>query len=100
MPQKSTKTTKVIFMACVFCASLWLLACVVCAQTVATKKPVLVDPNKFALIINGAGGEPAYAKQFEEWTTQLSAALSERFGFDSKQIKILTEKQATAEEVK
>src|SRR5262245_20676558 len=25
------------------------------------------DPNKYALIINGASGEPAYAKQFEEW---------------------------------
>lgn len=27
------------------------------------------DPNKFAIIINGAGGEAVYAKQFEEWTT-------------------------------
>ena len=66
-----------------------------------------VDPNKYALIINGAGGEPEYAKQFEQWTTQLSSVLSERYGFDSKQIKVLTEKpadattaRATAEEVK
>lgn len=87
------------------------LACVVCAQTTnpvpPKRKPVPVDPNKFAVIINGAGGEPAYAKQFEQWTTELSAVLSERFGFDSTRIKVLTEKPAdtsvtrsTSEEVK
>jgi len=78
-----------------------LPACVACAQTVSPqKKSAPLDPNKFAVIINGAGGEPVYAKQFEEWTSQLSSVLSERFGFDSKQIKVLTEKQATAEGVK
>jgi len=81
-----------------------LLVGVVCAQT---KKKSPVDANKFALIINGAGGEPEYAKQFEQWTTELSTVLSEQYGFDSKQIKVLTEKPAgptgarsTAEEVK
>ncbi|HEU4433999.1 MAG TPA: hypothetical protein VFR51_11520 [Pyrinomonadaceae bacterium] len=58
------------------------------------------DRNKFALIINGAGGEAAYAKQFEEWTAQLSSVLSQRYGFDQKQITVLSEKLATAEEVK
>src|SRR5215212_2394141 len=78
-----------------------LPACVACAQTVSPqKKSAPLDPNKFAVIINGAGGEAVYAKQFEEWTSQLGSVLSERFGFDSKQIKVLTEKQATAEEVK
>jgi len=80
----------------------------VCAQTnVAQKKTAQVDPNKFALIIDGAGGEADYSKQFEEWTTALSFVLSERYGFDGKQIKVLTEKPAdaaaarsTAEEVK
>ena len=73
-----------------------LVAEVVCGQ----KKPAPVDPNKFAVIINGASGEAAYAKQFEQWTNELSSVLSERFGFDSRQIKVLREKQATAEEVK
>lgn len=58
------------------------------------------DPNKFALIINGPGGEPAYSKQFAEWTTDLNSVLSQRYGFDSKQIRVLSEKLATAEEVK
>ena len=83
-----------------------LLAMVVCAQTPAKKKSP-IDPNKHAVIINGAGGEPEYANQFEKWTRELSAVLSDRYGFDSKQIRVLTEKPAdgttarsTAEEVK
>lgn len=75
-----------------------VLAGVVCAQTPHKKSPI--DPNKFAVIINGAGGEPEYAKQFEQWSKELGSVLSDRFGFDSKQIRVLTEKQATAEEVK
>ena len=82
-----------------------LVAMAVCAQAPRKKSPV--DPNKHAVIINGAGGEAEYAKQFEQWTGQLSSVLSERYGFDSKQIKVLTEKpagatsgRATAEEVK
>ena len=81
----------------------FLLAGVLCAQS--KKRPV--DPNKFAVIINGAGGEAAYAKQFEQWTSQLSSVLAERYGFDRNQIKVLTEKptdvtaiHSTAEEVK
>jgi hypothetical protein len=39
------------------------------------------DPTKFAVIISGASGEPAYAKQFQQWTSSLTTALTERFGF-------------------
>ena len=58
------------------------------------------DPNKFAIIINGAGGEPEYAKQFAQWTTDLNSVLSRRYGFDSAKIKVLSDKLANAEEVK
>src|SRR5947207_4284456 len=100
MPQRGTKNTKKFPWA--FRASLWLmlLAGVACAQVMPGKKAMPNDPNKFAVIINGASGEAAYAKQFEQWTNELSSVLSERFGFDSRQIKVLREKQATAEEVK
>src|SRR5215217_7158006 len=64
----------------------------------AQKKSAPIDPNKFAIIVNGAGGEALYAKQFEEWTGQLSSVLSTRFGFDGKQLTVL--KGATAEDVK
>jgi len=80
------------FIFCLFCAFLWLH--LFCAFSWAQ------DRNKFAVIISGASGEPAYAKQFEEWTTKLSSVLSEKFGFDSAHVKVVPEKQATAEEVK
>ena len=88
--QKGTQRRHCIF--CLFCAFFWLmlLAGVAFGQ----------DRNKFAVIVSGASGEPAYAKQFQEWTTQLSSVLSEKFGFDGKHVRVLSEKQATAEEVK
>lgn len=64
------------------------------------------DPSKYAVIINGASGEPTYAKQFQQWTSSLQAALLGRFGFTRDRVKLLTEKpdaaaaDATAEEVK
>jgi len=57
-----------------------------------------VDQNKFAVIINGAGGEPAYAKQFEQWTGELRTALADRFGFGGTNVIVLP--RATAEQVK
>ncbi|HET8782998.1 MAG TPA: hypothetical protein VFM63_11315 [Pyrinomonadaceae bacterium] len=68
----------------------------VAASSVAQKH----DANKFAVIVNGPGGEAEYAKQFTEWTTGLSSVLAQRYRFDPKQIKVLSEKLATAEEVK
>lgn len=54
-----------------------------------------VDPNKFAVIINGAGGEPAYTKQFEQWTSELRSTLSDRFGFDAQKLIVLPNAKAT-----
>jgi hypothetical protein len=58
------------------------------------------DPNKFAVIVNGPGGEAEYTKQFTEWTTSLGSILSQRYNFDPNKIKVLADKTATAEEVK
>jgi hypothetical protein len=66
-----------------------LPANVVCAQ-----KKAPADQNKFAVIINGAGGEPQYAKQFEEWTSELRSTLSDRFGFDTQKLFVLQNAKA------
>ena len=66
-----------------------LLAPAVCAQ-----KQVAADPNKYAVIINGAGGDPAYAKQFEQWTAELKSALLERFAFEAKNLLVLENAKA------
>jgi len=80
----------------------------VCAQN-ALQRPrsVEVDLNKFGVIINGAGGEEEYAKQFEQWTKDLTTALTQRYGFAPGKLRVLTEKAAdsnalrsTAEEVR
>jgi len=93
----------------VTCLVFHLLAIAVCAQTTVTQKPKLspVDPNKFALIINGASGEEEYATQFEAWTNELRDVLTQRYGFDLAKTRVLTEKpadssssRATAEEVR
>src|ERR1043166_6867984 len=106
MPQKGTKHTKDFHhwaslapkSFCAFCAFLWLV--LMAGVTYAQKT---VDPKKFAGIIEGPGGEAAYAKQFEEWTGQLRTALTEKFGFDARNVRVLSENEApkaTAEEVK
>jgi hypothetical protein len=80
-----------------------------CPQTSVIQKPRIaqIDPNKFAVIINGASGEEEYSKQFEQWTKDLSTALTQRYGFDSAKLRVLTENpretgapRSTAEEVK
>ena len=75
-----------------------LVLCLLLASSVCAQKKAQVDQNKFAVIVNGAGGEPAYAKQFEQWTTELQSALSDRFGFGGQQLTVLP--RATAEDVK
>jgi hypothetical protein len=85
------------------CETVLLLLILMVVGASAQKKSVPVDANKFVLIINGPGGEAAYAQQFEEWTGQLRSALTEKFGFDGKNIRTLSEKgnpRATADEVK
>jgi len=72
----------------------------------AVHAPQPADPSKFAFIISGISGEEGYAKQFEKWTNDLSAALTERLGFAPDHVTVLTEKPAngqaksTAEELK
>jgi len=109
MPQKGTKdfllgavaSSKSFCAFCAFCAFLWLIFVVGVVN--AQKKSVPVDPNKFAVIIDGPGGEEVYSKQFGEWTSQLRTSLTEKFGFDAKNIRVLSDKEspkATAEDVK
>ena len=52
------------------------------------------DPNKFAVIISGASGGEAYAKQFAQWTASLRRTLTERLGFAEDRVKVLTETPA------
>ena len=63
--------------------------------TVCAQKKVPTDPNKSAVIVVGAGGEAEYAKQFEQWTTELRSVLADRFGFDTNNLAVLQNAKAT-----
>jgi len=77
------------------------------------------DPNKFALVVAGVGGEEAYTKKFTAQATKLYDILTMQLGFGTKNVTLLTEgvtagnpedgsqeadvsssRRATAEEVK
>jgi len=77
---------------------LLLIACFLFGTITPAQNNAHADPNKFAVIVTGAGGEPAYAKQFEEWTTELQTALAKNYGFGADHTKVLP--RATAEDVK
>lgn len=90
-----------------FCASALLVAasglCAAVGQTNPNALPSsqtasrpAADRNKYAVIISGASGEAAYAKQFAQWTIDLRVALVGRFGFAEDRVKLLIEKPADA----
>ena len=74
-----------------------ILSILVAASIAAQTKS---DPNKFALIINGAGGEEVYADQFSQWTRELAAVLGNKYGFAPAQLRVLTEKPSTPDGVR
>lgn len=62
------------------------------AKPEAAKKPIApVDPNKFALVVAGVGGEEAYTKKFTAQATRLYGVLTTQLGFGAKNVTLLTE---------
>jgi hypothetical protein len=57
------------------------------------------DPNKFAVIISGAGGDEAYSTRFAKWTADLRSALVERLGFADERVTALVEKPSEEEQL-
>jgi hypothetical protein len=94
-----------------------LLTGAACAQDVpvAPKKPVAPrqegqksetalsprlppDPNKFAVIISGIGGDETYSARFAKWTADLRSALVARLGFAEERVTALAEKPVEEEQ--
>ena len=67
-------------------------------QSASVNKPRAADPNKFALIIAGVGGEEAYTKKFTAQALRLYEALTSQLGFDQKKVFLLTEVAAVGAE--
>jgi hypothetical protein len=56
------------------------------------------DPNKFAVIISGIGGDEAYSTRFAKWASDLRSALVERLGFAEERVTALVEKPLEEEQ--
>src|SRR5262245_49201273 len=63
-----------------------------------TKPQRAVDPNKFALIVAGVGGEETYKKKFTAQALRLYDVLTSQLGFLDKNVFLLTEVTATGAE--
>ena len=64
-----------------------------------TKKPARAsDPNKFAVIVAGVGGEEAYTKKFTAQAVRLAETLTAQLGFAAKNVYLLTEVAAGSAE--
>src|SRR5215470_4721732 len=50
-----------------------------------------IDPNKFAIVIAGVGGEEIYTKKFTGQAMQLYDALTNKLGFSEKNVFLLIE---------
>ena len=63
------------------------------------KKPARpTDPNKFAIVVAGVGGEEAYTKKFTAQAMRLYEALTSELGFAAKNTYLLTEVTASGAE--
>lgn len=78
------------------------------AQTTEAQSPTpapksIPDPNKFALIITGIGGEEEYVGKFAKWSGELKTTLLDKLGFAQENLIFLSESsepKATAAEVR
>jgi hypothetical protein len=55
------------------------------------------EGNRFALIVQGASGEEQYAKLHRTWTTDLAAALRERFRYPAANVVVVAEQPLPGE---
>ncbi|HSB11307.1 MAG TPA: hypothetical protein VLM38_17605 [Blastocatellia bacterium] len=67
-------------------------------STPAAKKTAAIDPNKFAIVVAGVGGEEAYTKKFTAQAMRLYETLTSELGFGAKNTYLLTEVTASGAE--
>src|SRR6266850_3137415 len=64
----------------------------------AAKKQAPADPNKFAIVVSGVGGEEAYTKKFTAQASKLYEGLTSQLGFAAKNVFVLTERSSAGPE--
>lgn len=66
-----------------------LVAAVLGAAVISAHAAFAQAPQRYALIVSGANGEPSYAEQYARWRDALNAALTDKLGFDASSIDVL-----------
>ncbi len=57
--------------------------------------PLAADAgDRYALVVSGASGGPAYAQKYDRWRTALLTALREKYGFENSRLFVLGETPA------
>jgi hypothetical protein len=69
---------------------------VFCALVVAPAVAA-AQPARHAVLIQGASGEPQFAKQHREWLDQMAATLRDKFGMTPAQVTVMAEQAGTGE---
>jgi hypothetical protein len=83
----------------------WLLG-FVAAITLIGVRPAAAQTARYAVIVQGASGDPQYATQHRAWVDGLAIVLRDKLGFDAAHLVLLTEEpraneiKSTAESVK
>jgi hypothetical protein len=72
------------------CAGAILVAAVPAIQSRA-------EPRRYAVVVQGASGEPQYATLHRRWAATLAGLLGDRFKFDRAAVQLLTEQPAAGE---
>jgi len=65
--------------------------------SVAVPRTAAAQGTRFAVIVQGASGDPDYATQHRAWVDALSKVLRERFGFDADHVYVLAEEPRAGE---
>jgi len=79
---------------------------IVVAIALISVRPAAAQGARYAVIVQGASGDPQYATQHRAWVDSLSSVLRDKLGFEADHILLLTEEpkaneqKSTAEVVK
>ena len=74
-----------------------VIAAAVVSLLLAIAAPAFAEGNKYAVIVQGASGEPQYATMHRAWVNVLNATLRDRMKLDPSRIFILVEQPAGTE---
>jgi hypothetical protein len=70
---------------------------VMVAALLAAARPALADGARWAVIVQGASGDPTFETLHRSWVDALAGALRGRFGFDAAHLTVLAEQPKAGE---